>query len=520
MADIAASVLAKLRNKAKASGISYQQCLQLFVQEEFLRKLSKSGCEDNLILKGGLFIYTLTNFESRATIDVDFLLRAASNSINDVKALITRILNTPTGNDYISMKAKGFEEISPQRKYHGISTQIIAQIKNVRVPFNVDIGVGDVIVPRAEERKINTQLPDFEAPVIMTYSLESTIAEKFDAILQRFELTGRMKDFYDIYYLARTFDFDGAKLQTAITRTLERRGTPYDKDSFKRIIALADDVDMQKRWKYFLKNIKDDTLEFSVVIDEIQAFLEPVFENIIAEKNTIKVWDSEKKRMEIWLRISDLLYSTDYGKYYLGKCEEVIKELDLKSKVQLILTSPPFPLNNKKQYGNLNGEEYLKWFTGLAELFSSVLAPNGSIVIEMGNAWEKNRPVQSLLHLNSLLSFVNNENAGLRLCQEFVCYNPARLPSPAQWVTINRIRAIDSFTHVWWMSNSDYPKADNRRVLRPYSKSMKKLLKSGKFNSGKRPSEHVISEKGFLTDNHGSIGPMSILWTQKVESLC
>ena len=103
-----------------------------------------------------------------------------------------------------------------------------------------------------------------------------------------------LKDFYDIYYLARTFDFDGAKLQTAITRTLERRGTPYDKDSFKRIIALADDVDMQKRWKYFLKNIKDDTLEFSVVIDEIQAFLEPVFENIIAEKNTIKVWDSEK----------------------------------------------------------------------------------------------------------------------------------------------------------------------------------------------------------------------------------
>lgn len=292
MADIAASVLAKLRNKAKASGISYQQCLQLFVQEEFLRKLSKSGCEDNLILKGGLFIYTLTNFESRATIDVDFLLRAASNSIDDVKALIARILNTPTGNDYISMKAKGFEEISPQRKYHGISTQIIAQIKNVRVPFNVDIGVGDVIVPRAEERKINTQLPDFEVPVIMTYSLESTIAEKFDAILQRFELTGRMKDFYDIYYLARTFDFDGAKLQTAITRTLERRGTPYDKDSFKRIISLAEDVDMQKRWKYFLKNIKDDTLEFAVVIDEIRAFLEPVFEAIVNEDKWQKDWES------------------------------------------------------------------------------------------------------------------------------------------------------------------------------------------------------------------------------------
>lgn len=112
--------------------------------------------------------------------------------------------------------------------------------KNVCVPFNVDIGVGGVIVPRAEERKINTQLPDFETPVIMTYSLVSTIAETLDVILQRFELTGRMKDFCDIYYLGRAFDFDGAKLQTAIERTLERRGTPYDMDGFKRIIVLAD----------------------------------------------------------------------------------------------------------------------------------------------------------------------------------------------------------------------------------------------------------------------------------------
>ena len=290
MADIAASVLARLRNKAKAAGISYQQCLQLFMQEEFLRKLSKSGYEDALILKGGLFIYTLTNFESRATVDVDFLLRSVSNSLEEVQALIMKILAVPTGNDYIEMTAKGFEKISPQRKYHGISTQIIGKIKNVRVPFNVDIGVGDVIVPCAEERTIHTQLPDFEAPVIMTYSLESTIAEKFDAILQRFELTGRMKDFYDIYYLARTFDFDGARLQMAIARTLERRGTSYEKNSFKRIITLAEDVDMQKRWRYFLKNMKDDSLEFLEVIQEIQIFLEPVFEAIVNKDKREKKW--------------------------------------------------------------------------------------------------------------------------------------------------------------------------------------------------------------------------------------
>lgn len=120
MADIAASVLAKLKNKAKDAGISYQQCLQLFMQEEFLRKLSKSGYDDFLILKGGLFIYTLTNFESRATIDVDFLLRGYSNSIDNVKDLIFKIIGIPTGNDYIEMTAKNFEEISPQRKYHGM----------------------------------------------------------------------------------------------------------------------------------------------------------------------------------------------------------------------------------------------------------------------------------------------------------------------------------------------------------------------------------------------------------------
>lgn len=146
-----------------------------------------------------------------------------------------------------------------------------------------------------KKRTINTQLPDFEAPVIKTYSLESTIAEKFDAILQRFELTGRMKDFYDIYYLSRTFDFEGAKLQAAIFETLQRRGTSYDRDSFKRVVALADDEDMQKRWKFFLKTIKDDTLDFSVVITEIQTFLEPVFDAIVNEDEWQNRWDTKVK---------------------------------------------------------------------------------------------------------------------------------------------------------------------------------------------------------------------------------
>ena len=206
--------------------------------------------------------------------------------------------------------------------------------------------------------------------------------------------------------------------------------------------------------------------------------------------------------------MSDIRYKTLLGKYLVGDSIEILAGQTgrkLANKVQLILTSPPFPLNSKKRYGNKQGPEYREWFTHLAEIFAPLLTETGSIVIELGNAWEPGRPVQSLLPLESLLGFVNNEKAGLRLCQQFICYNPSRLPTPAQWVTVNRIRAIDSFTNVWWMSKNDFPKANNRNVLRPYSASMKSLLRKQSYNAGKRPSEHQIGPKSFLKDNGGSI---------------
>lgn len=295
MADVAASVLAKLKNKAKATGISYQQCLQLFFQEEFLRKLAVSRYAENFVLKGGLFIYTLTNFESRATVDVDFLMRGLNNDLARMDEIIAEILAVDTGNDFVTFKAGKTEPIAVQRKYHGVSTQITGYIKNVRVPFNVDIGVGDVIVPNAQRRNIQTQLDGFEKPEILTYSLESTIAEKFDAILQRFELTGRMKDFYDIYYLSRTFDFDGLKLQTAIQETLQNRGTAYEKDSFDRILALADDEDMQTKWRYFLKTLGNPEIPFAEVIDGLQQFLAPVWIALLSEDELSANWEASSR---------------------------------------------------------------------------------------------------------------------------------------------------------------------------------------------------------------------------------
>ena len=292
MPDIAASVLAKLKNKSKKTGIGYQKCLQLFFQEEFLRRLAASRYAENFVLKGGLFIYTLTNFESRSTVDVDFLMRGLNNDLTRMDEIVEEILNVSTGNDFVTFKATKTEPIAIQRKYHGISTQITGYIKNVRMHFGVDIGVGDVIVPNPERRNIQTQLDGYESPEILTYSLESTIAEKFDAILQRYELTGRMKDFYDIYYLSRTFDFDGLKLQTAIQETLQNRGTAYEKDSFDRVLALADDPDMQTKWRYFLKTLGNPEMPFADVIAGIKVFLQPAWNAIVAEEELQHSWNS------------------------------------------------------------------------------------------------------------------------------------------------------------------------------------------------------------------------------------
>jgi len=201
-------------------------------------------------------------------------------------------------------------------------------------------------------------------------------------------------------------------------------------------------------------------------------------------------------------------YETKLGQMFLGDAEEVLKSENIakfKGKVQLVFTSPPFPLNRKKKYGNLQGNEYVEWLVGFAPLFQELLTPNGSIVIELGNSWEPGRPVMSTLNVRALLSFL--DRGKLNLCQQFVCYNPARLPSPAQWVNVERIRVKDAFTYVWWLSPVDRPKADNRRVPKPYSPSMRHLLSSKSYNSGKRPSEHSIGTKSFLRDNNGAIPP-------------
>lgn len=292
MADIAASVLARLKNKAKESGRSYQLCLQLFCQEEFLRRLEKSQYSENLVLKGGLFIYSVTNFDSRVTVDVDFLLRKVPNTPEQLQTVIETIISTPTGNDFVTFEIKDIAPIAVAKKYAGIGVSLVARIKNTKTPFNIDFGVGDVIVPKQEKRKIPTQLEDFTAPTVNTYSLETTIAEKIDAILSLMEFSSRMKDYYDIYYLANKFDFDGATLTEALRKTFENRGHTFTAEQFEQVMAFDSDDAMQKKWKAFARKIDTKTDDYSTVLKTIKTFLIKPFTAAVVCKEFNEKWSA------------------------------------------------------------------------------------------------------------------------------------------------------------------------------------------------------------------------------------
>ena len=212
MGDAARSVLARLKNKAKESGRSYQLCLQLFCQEEFLRRLEKSKYVDNLVLKGGLFIYSLTEFDSRVTVDVDFLLKRIPNTSEQLRKVVEEIIVVETGNG-------------------------------------------------------------FAGPVINTYSIETTVAEKIDAILSLMEFSSRMKDYYDIYYLSHKFDFEGEVLCEALSKTFTNREHNFTIEQFKQNMTFDSDDGMQKKWKAFTKKIDVEMEVFSMILHSINAFL-------------------------------------------------------------------------------------------------------------------------------------------------------------------------------------------------------------------------------------------------------
>lgn len=204
--------------------------------------------------------------------------------------------------------------------------------------------------------------------------------------------------------------------------------------------------------------------------------------------------------------------STERGSIFEGDSLGVMRDVATGA-VNLILTSPPFGLVFKKGYGNEDADRYVEWFRPFAREFRRILAPNGSLVIDIGGAWKKGQPTRSLYHYELLISLARE--FGFHLAQEFYWWNPARLPSPAEWVNVRRVRVKDAVNCIWWLSLSPYPKASNRRVLQPYSRSMRNLLERG-YRPGIRPSGHRITDK-FSRDNGGAIPP-NLLAVANTES--
>lgn len=215
------------------------------------------------------------------------------------------------------------------------------------------------------------------------------------------------------------------------------------------------------------------------------------------------------------IEVQKPIYKTHYGAAYEGDALDLLDRVPSNS-VNLVITSPPFALQRKKDYGNKDQAEYIEWLFAFCQKIYRVLTPDGSFVLDLGGAYQKQRPVRSLYNYRILIKLC--DELDFRLAEEFFWYNPAKLPSPIEWVNKRKIRAKDAVNTIWWLSKNDYPKANVSRVLVPYSDRMKKLQENPEkyYKAKQRPSGHDIGNK-FATDNGGAI-PSNLLQIPNTES--
>lgn len=205
-------------------------------------------------------------------------------------------------------------------------------------------------------------------------------------------------------------------------------------------------------------------------------------------------------------------FATKHGAIYQADSLDVMAGMKAGS-LDLIMTSPPFALTRKKEYGNAEEQAYLEWFRPFAKQFHRVLKDSGSLVIDLGGAWKPGSPVRSLYHFKLLIMLC--EEFGFHLAQEFYWWNPSKLPTPAEWVNVRRVRVKDAINTLWWLSKTEWPRASNRRVLQPYSPSMHTLLANG-YKAKLRPSGHDISDK--FSINNGAAIPPNLIAIPNTES--
>ena len=288
--NIPASVRQRILNRAKSDRRPFNELLQYYAMERFLYRLSQSAHADRFILKGALMLRVWRSPELRPTMDIDMLGRT-SNKEADIIAQIRDILSMDVEADGLAFDADSIqaERITEDADYEGIRIRFRGALDSARINMQVDIGFGDVVYPKPEKSELPTML-DSPAPRLLCYSRESSIAEKFEAMVKLGVLNSRMKDFYDIWLLSRQFDFDGAKLAEAIRLTFERRGTalPTEIEAFTEPFIDAKQI----QWTTFWKRLQQDhvPVSFREVTTAVDGFLAPVVAAISSGKPSPTNW--------------------------------------------------------------------------------------------------------------------------------------------------------------------------------------------------------------------------------------
>jgi predicted nucleotidyltransferase component of viral defense system len=290
------SIRSRLKNFADKEQKPFDFIMMLYFIERLLYRLSISKYCNQFVLKGGLLLYTITDEYARQTKDADFLVKETSNSLDDIKDILVDICNIESA-DAVTYDAASIacDSVKEDADYEGIRAYVTAYLGNARKKLQLDIGFGDVIVPKSQVMEYPTLL-EMDKPIILAYSKESIISEKFETMLYLAEANSRMKDFYDIYSLCINFDFDGGILHEAIVQTLKRRKTSISTHSVVCAETFANNKDKHTQWKAFCKRANvASRLEFVDVMGIVRSFLMPVFEAIAKGHDFIGSWNCSKR---------------------------------------------------------------------------------------------------------------------------------------------------------------------------------------------------------------------------------
>lgn len=293
------SIKAKLKNLAIKENKQFDYLLMLYFIERLLYRLSISKYSNSFVLKGGLLLYTILDEKARATKDVDFLARQIENTLEKIKEVFINICEIET-DDAVILDTSTIEvqRIKEDADYEGVRVKVIAKLDNSKKVLQFDIGFGDVIIPSATQMEYPSLL-DMDKPIIKAYSLESVIAEKFEAMIYLAEVNSRMKDFYDIYSICKRFDFDGRILFDAVKSTFERRSTPLAANPTVFTEGFVRSKEKRVQWLSFKSRINTKIdVEFDEVIVILEKFLKPIYDCIKAKKEFEMHWDSNN---QLWV---------------------------------------------------------------------------------------------------------------------------------------------------------------------------------------------------------------------------